>query len=319
MGIQAVFLFPGQGAQYQGMGADFEETSGEIKELFRLASAIMGKDMGDLLRNGNGETLKRTDLSQPAITLVNLAAAAYLGERGVKPVGCAGFSLGEYAALATARVISLEDCLKLVKARGEAMRDAVDRIGSGADAPGMAAVLGLPSEQTEQLIAAWRDEGLADLYAANINAPRQVVIAGTASALKEAAERFKKAGARRVVPLAVAGPFHSPLMAEARKRFAPALEKTAFYDPCIPFYANVSGAPVGSGAEAKALALRHIVEPVRWTSEEAAIAAQKGITATLVTGPGGVLRGLWKESGAAIPCLAAGKKADIDMIDTIGG
>ncbi|MDR2518062.1 MAG: ACP S-malonyltransferase [Spirochaetaceae bacterium] len=319
MEIQAVFLFPGQGAQYQGMGVDFEETSGEGKALFNLASAIMGTDMGDLLRNGSAETLKRTDLSQPAITLANLAAAAYLGERGVKPAGCAGFSLGEYAALAIAQVISIEDCFKLVKARGEAMQAAIDRIRAGADASGMAAILGLPSEQTEQLIAAWRNEGLTGLYAANLNAPCQVVAAGTAKALKEAAERFKKAGARRVIPLAVAGPFHSPLMAEAQERFAPALEKTAFHDPHIPFYANVSGARVSSGAEAKALALRHIVEPVRWTDEESAIAAQSGVTAALETGPGAVLRGLWKESGARIPCFAAGKKAEIDMIDTAAG
>ncbi|MDR2494641.1 MAG: ACP S-malonyltransferase [Spirochaetaceae bacterium] len=318
--IQAVFLFPGQGAQYKGMGADFEEAGGAGKALFGTASAVMGRDMGELLRNADAETLKRTDLSQPAITLVNLAAFAYLGERGVMPAGCAGFSLGEYAALAAAGVVSFEDCFKLVKARGEAMQEAVDRIGTGADAPGMAAVLGLPPEQAALLVSRWRDEeGLADLYAANLNSPRQVVVAGTAKALKAAAGRFKEAGARRVVPLAVAGPFHSPLMEEARERFAPALAEVPFHDPRIPLYSNVTGAEVRTGSEAKALSLRHIVEPVRWVDEEAAVAGQSGLTVALETGPGTALQGLWKEINAPFPCVAAGKTADIDGITGVRG
>ena len=151
---QVVFVFPGQGAQYRGMGLDFGEKSRAGGKLFDLASDIIGKDMRSLLRDSEDSILKRTDVSQPAITLVNLAAAAYLAEQGVQPAGCAGFSLGEYAALAAAGVISPEDCFKLVKARGEAMQAAADRLGSGENAPGMAAVIGLGPEQVEALIAA---------------------------------------------------------------------------------------------------------------------------------------------------------------------
>jgi [acyl-carrier-protein] S-malonyltransferase len=312
---QVVFVFPGQGAQYRGMGLDFEEKSREGKKLFELASDIIGSDMHSLLLDGDDNALKRTDVSQPAITLVNLVAAAYLAERGVKPRGCAGFSLGEYAALVVAGVISPEDCFKLVKVRGEAMQSAADRLGSESDAPGMAAVLGLAPERVEALIAQWRTEGFAGLYAANINSPRQVVVSGTAEALGVAETRFKEAGARRVLRLAVAGPFHSPLIADVAERFAPVLESVVFHDPVIPLYSNVSGKQVKTGMEVKQLSLRQITEPVRWVEEEAAIAVQVGgIDVVLETGPGKVLQGLWKDSGSVIPCLVAGTVADIDRL-----
>jgi [acyl-carrier-protein] S-malonyltransferase len=309
-----LFVFPGQGAQYRGMGLDFGEKSKEGARLFKVASDILGRDMVILLRDSEDETLKRTDVSQPAITLVNLAAAAYLGERGVQPAGCAGFSLGEYAALVVAGVISPEDCFRLVKARGEAMQAATDRIGGGDSAPGMAAVLGLAPERVEALIAEWQAAGLSGLYPANINAPRQVVVSGTAEALAEGAVRFKEAGAKRVLRLAVAGPFHSPLIADAAAHFRPVLESVIFHDPLIPFYSNVSGKLVKTGVEAKQLSLRQITEPVRWVEEEGAIALQRGVEAVLETGPGKVLQGLWKDLGCALPCLAAGTVADIDRL-----
>ncbi|MDR3171882.1 MAG: ACP S-malonyltransferase [Treponema sp.] len=311
-----VFLFPGQGAQYRGMALDFLEHSGEAKRRFALASEIMGKDMRTLIGESDDETLKRTDVSQPAITLADLAAAAYLVERGLRPVGCAGFSLGEYAALATAGVISLEDCFRLVKARGAAMQAAADRIKaeSGAAAPGMAAVIGLAPEQVEALIAEWKTTGLVDLYAANINSPRQTVVAGTAAALGEAETRFKAAGARRVLRLPVAGPFHSPLIADAAAQFGPTLESIQFKDPLIPVYSNVTGRQVSSGAEAKQLAFRQITEPLRWVEEEQAVAGQEGIQGALETGPGKVLQGLWKDSGSGLPCFTAGTVGEIDAL-----
>ena len=308
---QVVFVFPGQGAQYQGMGLDFGEKSKEGRKLFDLASDIIGKDMRSLLRDAEDDTLKRTDVSQPAITLVNLAAAAYLAEQGIQPGGCAGFSLGEYAALVAAGVLSPEDCFKLVKVRGEAMQAAADRLGSGENAPGMAAVVGLAPEQVEALILEWRLDGL---YAANLNSPRQVVVSGTADALAEAGTRFKNAGARRVIRLAVAGPFHSPLMADAAVQFKSVLESADFHDPAVPLYSNVSGKLVKTGAEAKQLSFRQITEPVRWVEEEAAITAQPGIEAVLETGPGKVLQGLWKDSGSALPCFATGTIGDITIL-----
>jgi [acyl-carrier-protein] S-malonyltransferase len=314
---KSCFLFPGQGAQYPGMALDLWEISGEVKKLFELASDNTGRDMKALLRDSDGETLKRTDISQPAVTLANLAAAAYLGERGIRPAGCAGFSLGEYAALATAGVIGVEDCFRLVRVRGEAMQAEADRIrkeSPGGEAPGMAAVIGLDPERVSALIAEWAAGGLTGLYPANINSPRQLVVSGTAPALAAAEERFKAAGARRFIRLQVAGPFHSPLIAGAAEAFAPVLEGVPFRDPAIPLFSNVSGGPVGSGAEAKKFALAQIGSPVRWVEEEGAINRLEGLAAVLETGPGTVLRGLWKDSGSEIPCHAAGTTADIEIL-----
>jgi [acyl-carrier-protein] S-malonyltransferase len=318
------FLFPGQGAQYQGMGLDFLAEGGEYAKLFALASDITGRDMQALLRDSDAETLKRTDVSQPAITLVNLAAAACLAEQGIRPAACAGFSLGEYAALAVAGVVSTEDCFRLVKSRGEAMQAAADRIRgeAGQDGapgmaqpPGMAAVIGLPPDQVEALIAEWTAGGLTGLYAANINSPLQVVIAGTATALAEAERRFKDAGARRIIRLQVAGPFHSPLIADAAEKFRPVLEAAVFHDPSLPLFSNVTGRQVGSGAEAKALALRQVIEPLRWVQEEAALNSLGYIEGVLEVGPGKVLQGLWKDSGSALPAYAAGTVHDIQLLN----
>ncbi|MDR2471789.1 MAG: ACP S-malonyltransferase, partial [Treponema sp.] len=197
-----IFLFPGQGAQYPGMGLDLAEASAAARAVFDTASAALGKDMVRLIRDSDGETLKRTDVSQSALCAASLAAAAFLKERGIVPAACAGFSLGEYAALVSAGVIGLEDCFALTEARGRAMQDAVDRIAAenGADqadggaaddanggAPGMAAVLGLAPERVEELIAQWKSAGaLEGLYAANINSPKQTVVSGSAASLAEA-------------------------------------------------------------------------------------------------------------------------------------
>ncbi|MDR1838589.1 MAG: ACP S-malonyltransferase [Treponema sp.] len=312
----AAFLFPGQGAQYSGMATDFI-SSNAVKSLFDTASEIFGKDVKELLQS-DVDTLKRTDVSQPTITLANLAAAAYLGEQGYVPAACAGFSLGEYAALVCSGIIDAADCLRLVKARGEAMQKNSDHLreesgGDASAAPGMAAVVGLAPAQVEELIAKWSAEGLKDLYAANINSPKQLVVSGTAATLAEAENRFKEAGAKRVIRLQVAGPFHSPLMAESAQAFAPVLETVTFNDPVLPVYSNVTGKLISSGAEAKKLALEQITNPVRWIEEEAAIAAC-GIKACLEVGPGKVLQGLWRDSGSDIPCFTAGTVEDISKI-----
>ena len=320
-----VYLFPGQGAQYTGMALDFLSSgSAAVKSLFETASEMCGKDMKALLES-DVETLKRTDISQPVITLANLAAAAFLGEQGFSPVACAGFSLGEYAALVSTGVISAADCFRLVKARGEAMQKTSDRLretagGDMSAAPGMAAVIGLAPEQAETLIAQWSAAGLKDLYAANINSPKQLAVSGTAAALAEAETRFKEAGAKRVLRLQVAGPFHSPLMADSAEAFRPVLEAVTFRDPVIPLYSNVTGKQVLSGAEAKKLALLQITSPVRWVDEDAAIMAAGGFEACLEAGPGKVLQGLWRDSfsaaaeGSEIPCFAAGTVEDISKI-----
>lgn len=303
MDKKTLFLFPGQGAQYTGMGLDFWEKSEKVKKLFALASDICGVDMKKLLETADAETLKRSDISQTAITLVNLAAAAFLGERSITPSLAAGFSLGEYAALSVAGVFSAEDCFRLVKERGRVMQEAADKLGSGENAPGMAAVIGLEPEKIARLIAEWC---VPDLYAANFNSQKQTVVSGSASALAEAVLRFKEAGARRVIRLAVAGPFHSPLMAGAADAFAPFLDTVTFADPKIALYSNVKGSAVLSGEEAKQLAVAHITSPVRWTDEERAISENGGFDMALEAGPGAVLAGLWRDTGSVIPCCAAG-------------
>jgi [acyl-carrier-protein] S-malonyltransferase len=317
-----VYLFPGQGAQYSGMALDFLE-SAAVKQLFDTASEIMGRDIKELLLSDT-DTLKRTDVSQPVITLANLAAAAYLNEQGFSPIACAGFSLGEYAALVCSGVISAADCFRLVKARGEAMQITSDKLraGAGGDisaAPGMAAVTGLSPEKAEELITEWNAQGLKDLYAANINSPKQLVISGTAAALNAAETRFKESGAKRVIRLQVAGPFHSPLMAGSLEAYKPVLEQVYFNDPSINLYSNVTGKKVTSGEEIKKLAVLQITNPVRWIDEEAAI-SELGADACLEAGPGKVLQGLWRDFPAAdksentIPCLSAGTAEDIKKL-----
>jgi len=314
-----VYLFPGQGAQYSGMAMDLLE-SDAVKSLFNTASEIFGKDVKELLQS-DADTLKRTDVSQPAITAANLAAAEFLKSKGFSPAACAGFSLGEYSALVCAGIISAADCFRLIKARGEAMQKTCDLLressGDAAAAPGMAAVVGLAPSQVEELIAKWSNEGLNDLYAANINSPRQLAVSGTAAALAEAETRFKAAGAKRVLRLQVAGPFHSPLMADAAKAFRPALEAVTFRDPVTTVFSNVTGKKINSGDEAKKLALFQITSPVCWVEEEAAIAAC-GYEACLEVGPGKVLQGLWKDSTPAdsggIPVFAAGTADDISKL-----
>ena len=319
------YLFPGQGAQYTGMAMDLIE-SDAVKLLFDTASKAIGKDIKELLQS-DADTLKRTDVSQPAITAANLAAASYLSEKGIGFSACAGFSLGEYAALTCAGVITVSECFRLVKVRSEIMQKAADLLcaipGSGgnsvSDAPGMAAVVGLSPDQAEKLIAKWSEEGcypsdsLKDLYAANINSPKQLVISGTSAALSEAEIRFKEAGAKRVIRLQVAGPFHSPLMADAANEFAPFLEEVPFRDPVIPVFSNVTGKRIASGEEAKKLALLHITHPVRWVEEETAIASS-GIEVCYEAGPGKVLQGLWRDSGNTAPVFAAGTAEDISKL-----
>ena len=321
---KAFFLFPGQGAQYQGMALDLLESAQahgkaeKIKNLFSLASEVYGKDMADLLGNSSPELLKQTGISQPTITLANLVTAAYLKEKGIKPAGCAGFSLGEYAALAVADVINEQDCLHLVTERGKAMQAAVEEMANGAEPPGMAAIVGLVPEKVEALINEWKkeDPDVKDLYAANINSPKQTSVGGTAKALAKAMTLFTAAGAKRVIRLQVNCPFHTPLLSKAAEQFRPFLEKVKFSDPKIPLFSNVSGKLVTTGEEAKRLALLQFTSPVRWMDEEKSIDAAGGIECLLETGPGKVLQGLWKDSGSTIPCYTAGTPADIDKLFT---
>lgn len=295
-----IFLFPGQGAQFPGMGidlfnADFDGSMG-IRSLFETASEVLGQNIQDIL-NSDTEFLKRTDISQPAITVVSLAASLYLKSRNIIPTACAGFSLGEYPALAVSGVLSITNTIKLVMNRGKIMQDACGALKKSSSVPpGMIAILGLSPEQVDRVIADFPIEGL---FAANYNSPKQTVVSGTADALSLVEEIFKKAGARRVVTLKVAGPFHSPLMRDAADSFAKTLNDVIFTDPVLPLYSNVTGLRITSGEEAKKNALLHISNPVLWTKEEQSIAflmAENGDDTLIEVGPGSVLAGLWRDS-----------------------
>lgn len=296
--MKTCFLFPGQGAQYPGMAKDLHDAFDPVKSLFSLASEASGKDLRALLFEGTEEDLKRTDNTQLAVTLADLAAAAALKELGVVADGCAGHSLGEWAALADAGVIGVAEAFALVAERGRCM----DRAAKASGDCGMTAVLFLAPEKVEQVIA---ESALPGLYVANYNSPVQTVISGLASSLAKAEELLAAAGAKKVVRLKVSGAFHSPHMEAARAEFAVAVGKAAFKAPTKELYSNVTGARVDDPARIKELALMQIVSPVRWTAEEEAIKAA-GYGRCLEAGPGNVLSGLWKAASKEIPCAQAG-------------
>jgi [acyl-carrier-protein] S-malonyltransferase len=304
--VKTCFLFPGQGAQYPGMAKDFYETSKAVRDLFALASEASGIDLKRLLFEGGEEELKQTRNTQIAVALVGAAAATCGREHGVEPDGCAGFSVGEWPALAEAGVVSYADMFRLVAERGRLMDEAGRRSGGST----MSAIINLAPAAIEAAIAA---AGLKSVWVANYNSPTQSVISGTEADVAAAETAVKAAGAKRAIRLKVSGAFHSPIMAPARDLFAAAVESVAFGDPKIALFSNVTGRRIASGAEAKKLAVDQIVSPVRWIDEEAAILAEKPAFCA-ETGPGTVLGGLWKAVGGDVPCYPFGT---LDQISTV--
>jgi [acyl-carrier-protein] S-malonyltransferase len=304
--MSTCFLFPGQGAQYPGMGKDFYETSKAVRELFELASDASGVNLKRVLFEGSEEELKQTQNTQLAVALVGASAALNAREHGLYPDGAAGFSVGEWPALLEAGVVSAEDMFTLVAARGRLMDEAGKRSGGST----MSAILSLAPAAIE---AAIKGAGLTKVWIANYNSPTQSVISGTETDVAAAEEAIKAAGARRVVRLKVSGAFHSPIMAYARDGFAELVSGIRFNDPKLRLFSNVTGQVTTSGAEAKSLAVEQIVSPVRWIEEEASIHAS-GYSQLLETGPGTVLGGLWKSVEGGSPCLPAGTLDQIAAI-----
>ena len=311
--MKTCFLFPGQGAQYPGMGKDLWEASDAVKELFEQASKACGMDLERLLFEGSEEELKATDKTQVAVTLANVAAARVCREKGIEPEGFAGFSLGEYTALYEAGVLELRDLFPIVKARGELMERASRALdkGAGSDSQaGMAAVLGMAFPDAALVLESLEGKGV---YLANHSSPQQIVLAGTGEGLKQAEEAFKAAGCRRFVVLKVSGPFHSPLLEDARKGLEEVLAGYRFADPKKPVYANVSGKRITNGEEARKSCVRQVVSTVRWVDEEQSL-LDDGFQRCLEVGPGSVLAGLWKSFSKDVPCLPAGKLEDITKL-----
>lgn len=274
------YVFPGQGAQFTGMGKDLYDNNPLAKEMFERANQILGFRITDIMFNGTAEELKQTKVTQPAIFLHSVILASSMPE--FKPDMTAGHSLGEFSALVAAGALTFEDGLKLVYQRALAMQEACNAKPSS-----MAAVLGLDDKTIEDICAA--TEGI--VVAANYNCKGQVVISGETEAVNAACAALKAAGAKRALPLAVNGAFHSPLMEPARIKLAKAIEETTFSTPVCPVYQNVDAKPHTSPQEIKENLLQQLTAPVRWTQCVQAMVAD-GADKFVELGPGKVLQGL---------------------------
>ncbi len=294
------YIFPGQGAQFTGMGLDLYENSAEAQELFEKANKILGFRITDIMFEGTAEQLKETKVTQPAIFLHSVILAKTLGD-SFKPEMVAGHSLGEFSALVTSGAMTFEDGLKLVSQRALAMQKACD-----ANPSTMAAVLGLEDNVVEKICE--ETEGV--VVAANYNCPGQLVISGEIDAVNTACEKLKEAGAKRALVLPVGGAFHSPMMEPAREELATAIENTAFSNPSCPIYQNVTAKAVTDANEIKKNLILQLTAPVKWTQSIQQMIADGGSSFTEV-GPGKVLQGLMRKidrtvaaDGASFPIQA---------------
>ena len=276
------YVFPGQGAQFVGMGKDLYESNEQARELFERANEILGFRITDIMFEGTAEDLKQTKVTQPAVFLHSVISAFVLG---VEPEMVAGHSLGEFSALVVAKVLSFEDGLRLVAARAMAMQKACELNPSV-----MAAVLGLPDEKVEEVCAGI--DGV--VVPANYNCPGQLVISGANEAIDAACEKMKEAGAKRAMKLPVGGAFHSPLMEPARVELEAAIRATTYNKPICPVYQNVDAKPYTDPEELKRNSIAQLTGPVRWTQTVQNMVAE-GASSFRELGPGTVLQGLIKK------------------------
>jgi [acyl-carrier-protein] S-malonyltransferase len=274
----SAFVFPGQGSQSVGMGKDLAE------KFLNQANHVLGFDLKTIVLEGPEEVLKRTEIQQPAIFTVSVAAFEWLTARNSHPAIVAGHSLGEYSALYAAGVISFEDGVKTVNLRGKFMQEAVPA-GEGV----MAALLGGERETIANIC-----KEVGNVWPANFNSPGQVVISGTREAVEQAGTKLKAAGVKKIIPLAVSAPFHCPLMQPAADKLAAQLDKITFHDAKVPVYANVTAAPATSGIEIKQLLIKQVTAPVLWEDLIKNMVAG-GSNNFVEVGPGKVLAGLIKK------------------------
>ncbi|HLW15261.1 MAG TPA: ACP S-malonyltransferase [Flavobacteriaceae bacterium] len=284
------YVFPGQGAQFTGMGKDLYDNSAQAKAMFTQANEILGFDITKIMFEGTAEELKETKVTQPAIFLHSTILATVLGDK-FQPDLVAGHSLGELSALVASKALSFEDGLSIVLQRALAMQKACELQPST-----MAAILGLEDHIVEEICE--QTEGI--VVAANYNCPGQVVISGEIKAVETACEKMKEAGARRALILPVGGAFHSPLMKPAEEELAAAIEKVAFSKPICPIYQNVTATAVTDPAEIKENLLKQLTAPVRWTQSVMQM-LEDGATHFTEVGPGNVLQGLIKKVDRKIP------------------
>ena len=278
------FVFPGQGAQFVGMGKDLYETNALAKKYFDRADEILGFKITEIMFNGTDEQLKETKVTQPAVFLHSVIQALCLGD-SFNPAMVAGHSLGEFSALVASGALDFEDGLRLVASRANAMQKACE-INSGT----MAAIIGLPDEKVEEICASVSSEGDI-VVAANYNCPGQLVISGNVNAVNAACEKLKEAGAKRALSLKVSGAFHSPLMQPAKDELQAAIEKTTFKTPKCPVYQNVDAKPHTDAEEIKLNLIAQLTSPVRWTASVQTM-IHDGADDFTECGPGKALQGM---------------------------
>lgn len=287
------YLFPGQGAQFVGMGKDLYDNYPLAKEMFEKANDILGFRITDLMFAGTDEDLRQTRVTQPAIFLHSVILAAT--QPDFKPDMVAGHSLGEFSALVANKALTFEDGLRLVYARAMAMQKACE-----AEPSTMAAILGLDDSKVEEVLSTINEV----VVPANYNSPGQLVISGSFKGIDIACEALKAAGAKRALPLKVGGAFHSPLMEPARIELAAAIEATIVSEPICPVYQNVDAMPYSNPEQIKANLILQLTSPVRWTQMVQHMVADGGIT-FIEVGPGSVLQGLIKKIAPEVEVLSA--------------
>jgi [acyl-carrier-protein] S-malonyltransferase len=288
------YIFPGQGAQFSGMGLSLYEGSTLAKSLFERANEILGFNITKIMFEGSVEDLKQTKVTQPAIFLHSVILAKSLEDR-FRPDMVAGHSLGEFSALVANETLKFEDGLKLVSQRALAMQKACDSSNGT-----MAAVLGLENEIVEQTCKSVKGV----VVAANYNCPGQLVISGAVDAIQTACEQLKEKGARRALVLPVGGAFHSPLMAPAREQLSAAIENTQFHTPCCAIYQNVTATPILNETEIKNNLISQLTSPVKWTQSVQQMIADGGAE-FIEVGPGNVLQGLVRKINREMETKAA--------------
>ena len=297
------FIFPGQGAQVCGMGQEFYEQTETGKEVFDKASELLGFSVPELCFEKN-DRLDLTEYTQPAMVTASIAMTKVFVEKtGITPSVTAGLSLGEYAAMAAAGVMSWEDAIALVRQRGILMREAVPA-GLGA----MAAVLARDAQKIEEVIAP-----IDGVQIANYNCPGQIVISGRKEAVAEASERLKEAGAKRVLPLNVSGPFHSSMLTEAGEKLGKVLENVEVHTPQIPYVANVTAEYVTDEKEVKQLLKKQVSSSVRWEQSIRRMIAD-GVDTFIEIGPGKTLTGFMKKIDRNVKALNIEKMEDIEKV-----
>ncbi|MGG3507458.1 ACP S-malonyltransferase [Paenibacillus lautus] len=307
---KTAFIFPGQGAQSVGMGKDAYDAVPAARDLFLAADDQLGFPLSSIIFNGPDEDLKQTVNTQPALLATSMAYLEAIRGKGIEPDYVAGHSLGEYSALVCAGVLSFEEAVSIVRARGEYMEAAVPG-GQGA----MAAVLGADREALSELCKRITAEGHV-VELANMNCPGQIVISGSAQGVAAAAERVKEAGGKRAIPLEVSGPFHSTLMKEAADRLADKLEQAAFNTPSVPVVANVTARSVEDAAAIRGLLVEQVYSPVLWHDSVEWMIAQ-GVDTFVEIGPGSVLSGLIKKIDKSVKVINVNSLDSVSSLETV--